>query len=51
MNGQVNNEQNAANPQNTMKSSDSLPIKREIPKIKQGGCGCGKRASYKIWTN
>jgi hypothetical protein len=45
MNEQVNknNEQNAANPQSTMKSSDSQPQKREIPKIKQGGCGCGKR--------
>lgn len=46
MNEQGNNEQNEANPQNTqnvIKSSNSQPIKREIPKIKQGGCGCGKR--------
>lgn len=46
MNGQVNNEQNAANPQNTQNVTKSLhfyPIKKEIPKIKQGGCGCVKR--------
>ncbi|HDX9577781.1 TPA: hypothetical protein ROX88_001283 [Bacillus pseudomycoides] len=46
MNEQPKNDQNVANPQNAqnaMKSSDSQQIKREILKIKQGGCGCGKR--------
>ena len=49
MNEQPKNEQNAANlqnpqdSQNAMKLSDSQQIIREILKIKQGGCGCGKR--------
>lgn len=46
MSEQPKNEQNAANlqnPQNAMKLSDSQQIIREILKIKQGDCGCGKR--------